>query len=409
MNLLKSEKTSLNLIFTGFILIILGIVAFLWLDSDFSLDAQIDSEKFARFGDFIGGLVGSLWALAGVILFYIALTEQRRDSEINREALSVQVDTLNQQVEEFKLQRKELVSSRKVYEQQSKTFKIQQFESSFFSLLSVYQAIKDKLDSLVDNKDYFRKIFGDISKSYTIKTDILNHHDQMIHSYTEMFNENRGYLSHYFKTFYRIIKILDSNTSLDDKEKFYYAQTIRSQLTDYEQLILFYNSHSIYGNKTKPIFLKYNLLKHLPIFSKPEFEFYLKAQGNNDILSFTDNFRQFLIRNLNAYFDLSAEAGDIVERLDFFNCLIGIHYSETIRLEVTCEKNISVNKFLMDDEHFLAFLLLITTDTIVIATYTSPEQVIINKYITETDDKKIFGIEISLQAETNLNLTYDRY
>ena len=102
-----SEKTAKVLSYIGLLSIVLGAVVFIVFRSwDFSW--TISEEKVGQFGDFVGGVVGSLLAFVGVILYYIALTEQRKDIDINRKALETQVEALNQQIEEFKAQTKEM-------------------------------------------------------------------------------------------------------------------------------------------------------------------------------------------------------------------------------------------------------------------------------------------------------------
>ena len=266
MKLLKNEKASIVLIAIGILLLVFAVISFLWMDFDFSTSSQIKSDKWGQFGDFIGGIVGTLWALAGVLLFYIALIEQRKDIKTNQEALILQVKALNKQVEEFELQRKELESSRKVYEQQTKTNRIQQFESHFYALLNVYLKIKDSLNNLDDNKDYFKSLYDKLRVEYTESADIITHHNNLIQAYVKLFNNERGHLSHYFKCFYRLIKMIELNQFLEESEKVQYSKILRSQLTDYEQLIMQYNSYSVYGIKARPLILKYNLFKHVPIF-----------------------------------------------------------------------------------------------------------------------------------------------
>jgi drug/metabolite transporter (DMT)-like permease len=107
-----SERTSSVLIIIGIGIIVIGIVIFKWNES-LNPKSTIASDKIGQLGDFIGGIVGSLWALAGVILFYVALSLQRK---------------------EFKLQRLELKATRSVFQQQSEQLKIQQRENTFFHL-----------------------------------------------------------------------------------------------------------------------------------------------------------------------------------------------------------------------------------------------------------------------------------
>ena len=140
-----TERNSKILLWIGLILFIIGIGLFLYKES-LNIDTQVNAEKIAQLGDFIGGIVGSLWSLAGVILFYVALTEQRKDIQINRDALNAQVSAFNQQIQEFELQRTELTETRKVFEEQSETLKIQRFENTFFQLLTLHHELVDKLN-----------------------------------------------------------------------------------------------------------------------------------------------------------------------------------------------------------------------------------------------------------------------
>jgi len=199
---IKNEKTSFILVGVGIVLICIAFLLFIWCDYSLNFHSEINAEKFGQLGDFIGGIVGSIWALAGMLLFYIALTEQRKDIKTNQEALKNQIAALNNQVEEFKLQRKELESSRKVYEQQSKTLKVQQFESNFYSLLNIYMSIKADLNKLAETGDYFKEVFDKIVIPYDPNKNCLIHHDDSIKSYLSIYNIEKGHLSHYFKSIY---------------------------------------------------------------------------------------------------------------------------------------------------------------------------------------------------------------
>lgn len=69
-----TEKNSKRLLWIGLFLFITGIGFFIWKES-FIISSKLNAEKIAQFGDFVGGIVGSLWSLAGVILFYVALLQ----------------------------------------------------------------------------------------------------------------------------------------------------------------------------------------------------------------------------------------------------------------------------------------------------------------------------------------------
>ena len=142
---LLTEKNSKRLLWIGLLLFIVGFLFFLWNDWNFSTTNKIDSTKFGELGDYIGGLVGSLWSLAGVIMFYVALTEQRKDIKTNQDTLNTQVEALKQQIKEFELQRQELEETRKVFKEQNKTQHYQRFDNTFFELLRTHNDIVESL------------------------------------------------------------------------------------------------------------------------------------------------------------------------------------------------------------------------------------------------------------------------
>lgn len=75
---------------------------------------QIDQQLTGVIGDFIGGIVGTIWSFAGVILFFLALRLQSK---------------------ELSLQLEELKDTREV-------FKTQRFENTFFNLLKNQNEIR---------------------------------------------------------------------------------------------------------------------------------------------------------------------------------------------------------------------------------------------------------------------------
>lgn len=165
-----TEKNSKVLLWIGIILFLTGIGIFIW-DENLNFASDINTDKISGFGDFIGGAIGSIWSLAGVILFYVALTEQREDIKINRNALNAQVKALNQQIKEFELQRTELTETRKVFEEQGETLRVQRFENTFFQLVNLHHEIIDKLN--FDRKNYSHGYDG-IEKREVISKAVID-------------------------------------------------------------------------------------------------------------------------------------------------------------------------------------------------------------------------------------------
>jgi len=292
MKKLLSENFSRTLLITGLILLILGIVVFIWNDWDISTQSKIQSDKVGQFGDFVGGLIGSIWALAGVILFYVALTEQRNDFKTNREVLNAQTNALEQQINEFELQREELAETRKVFKIQSETLKRQQFESTFFSLVDLHHEIVKSIDLVSRKPKYtptekltleipsaekqskiteittgrdcfvkFRKGFINTYRRIKREKPDLKEKELINESYLDYYEVHQSDLGHYFRNLYHIFKFI-KNAEIEDKKR--YTSLVRAQLSNEELFLLFYNCISDLGkDKFMPIIEEFQLLKSL--------------------------------------------------------------------------------------------------------------------------------------------------
>ncbi|MCU0349039.1 MAG: chloride channel protein, partial [Saprospiraceae bacterium] len=132
-----TESTSFVLVIVGLLILVTSLVLFIFKTSSLSVGAPIDSGIFDHFGSLIGGLVGSIWALAGFILFYVALTEQKKSTEAS-------IDALNLQKEELKLQRTELKMQRDELKDTRKEFEIERITTLIFKQL-------DRIDTIINS------------------------------------------------------------------------------------------------------------------------------------------------------------------------------------------------------------------------------------------------------------------
>lgn len=103
--------------------------------------------------------------------------------------------------------------------------------------------------------------------------------------FIKYYGGNQHRLGHYFRHLFQCIKYINGQKQLTQKEKYFYAKTLRAQLSTYEQAVFFINSLSIMGmpwelipdyEKSKIGFVNkkrikksrlisnYNLIKNLP-------------------------------------------------------------------------------------------------------------------------------------------------
>lgn len=318
-----SEKTARILSFIGLLMIVLGAIVFI-VFGDWEFSFTLSEEKVGQFGDFVGGVVGTILAFVGVILYYIALTEQRKDIDINRETLLTQVKALDQQIEEFKAQTEELQETRKVYEEQTnlyreqtnyyqqqvkelkiqtKTSSLQHFNSEFYSLLNVFINIKNKCESLIN---YILETLHKKRQHYKDE-EICNNLSWIIKEYTNLYYDNSKSLSIYFKTLYRLLKMIDDSI-IESDHKQRYAKTLRSQLSENELLIIYYDYYSVLGEKVKILANKYKLLKHLNLMDKLEIDVNVFKENKVHVLAYLNELSLLLDSKIKQLQDLETDS-----------------------------------------------------------------------------------------------------
>jgi hypothetical protein len=244
---------------------------------------KINSGKFGDFGSFISGAVGALWTLVSVILFYITLRLQRRELALQRD--------------ELELTRGELHGQKNQMIQQNLTLRNQQFENTFFQLLSLYNSIVNSLylrnnntkAIITSGRDCF-EVFYKRLEAYLL--DIVNTNgnryvksatiEETIKAYNKLYNVEKSDMSHYFRTVYHIFKFIDKS---DIQNKKQYIAITRAQLSSYEQVLIFYNCLHINGvEKFKPLIEEYAIFKNIDtnlLINKTHLEAYnIKAYGN---------------------------------------------------------------------------------------------------------------------------------
>lgn len=243
----------------------------IWLLSWLLIDLCIsECNDRGTFGDKFGAInaLFSGLAFAGLI---VTLLYQKEELKLQREELA-------QTREELKGQREE-------FEEQNKTMKRQRFENTFFNMLSLQQEIVANLsfDDVHTSFDFStharnvqhishngRTLFREMYLNLTISLP-GNHRYRGIKCAIEA-NDYGIYsnipsttrFDYYFRHLYRIYKYVDTSDLITEDERYDYACIIRSQLSDYELVMLFYNCLTTNGReKFKPLIEKYTIFNNL--------------------------------------------------------------------------------------------------------------------------------------------------
>lgn len=327
---MKKQKLFVDkiLIILSILFILIGTFLFIIfiINLDYSFWEPQQIENSGIIGDFIGGIVGSIWALVGVFLFFSAIKLQYRELKI------VQRDSVFQNFENkfFELikihinNRAEITVGKKnktgraaltlikdelieIYRHARKLGTKHDIETSDIyniSFLILYYGItlkawkdifKNEIDILLKTKfERLEKQTNNTRGSYAGEVEYEEQKESHLRFISELrevlqenskfskkqfkpFNGNQHRLGPYFRHFFQSVKFVNNKNieGLDFKTKYQYVKTLRAQLCSHEQIILFFNSMSNLGlpwerdpnlsNKyQKHLITKYNLIKNIP-------------------------------------------------------------------------------------------------------------------------------------------------
>ena len=225
-----------------------------------------DTADWGTFGDYIGGIIGTILSFFSIVLIYAT------------------------------------------YKNQVENSRLQQFETTFFNLLQnqreILKSIKgyietssivsrgEKASGYKEASEYIKTISYLINKCFdgatgrfvddehrtdtTVLENKEHFYERVNRSYKKIYKDKEAELGHYFRHLYHIFKYVDES-KIENRKK--YIDIIQAQMSDNELHVTFYNGISEYGNKRfLPILNKYHFFENLTsrgeIFDKHKKLFY---------------------------------------------------------------------------------------------------------------------------------------
>ena len=199
-----------------------------------------DGASWAFFGNYIGGIVGTLLSLATVILIFKTYTNQ-----VNNSALQQFESTYFKLVEAHRLsvQRCQLRNS--------------SLEKEY------YENTKAPYDSLI-NRDFFDLIYAILDREYNKVIGKPNGQEYPVFSKINVFFKYHYWMiGHYVRTFIAILEFVDNKKVNDSK---FYIAIFRDLATIDELRMMFYVTiwkQNEEGKKWKALFDKYEIFNFI--------------------------------------------------------------------------------------------------------------------------------------------------
>ncbi|WP_299880980.1 putative phage abortive infection protein [uncultured Sulfitobacter sp.] len=200
------------------------------------------------------------------------------------------------QSNELKEQRKVLQSQRLEFKAMNASMLSQRFEMTFFEMLSAHNEIVRGIDlynsetgQTTSGRDCFKVFYTRFTKVYREKQKKGHNGEICLEiAYRNFWKRHQLELSHYFRFLYNVLKFLSENRLTEE----YHGKLFRSQLSDQELLIIFYNCLSPQGERLIEYVEEFQLFDNLPtvrLLDKSHTGRVPKGSfGDNPMLTFKD-------------------------------------------------------------------------------------------------------------------------
>lgn len=250
-----------------------------------------NSSSWGQFGDLIGGIIGTLFALLSIILLVGTLNHQissgKEQSIENRtfQLISIHRDNVNQ-----------LVGKRKFFQEAVEIFwKIREkvdlceeqlrketiinaddewqyspLEKSNIAYLILFfgtkftqnESLKDRICAMSYCSDLINKVIDELEDFELNSTTTIDVECGIQYA-----------VGHYYRHLYQTVNYINDRKILKYKKKYSYIKTLRAQLSTYEQILFYINSISRLGeiwelqqeDENKKLVTKFNLIKNIPL------------------------------------------------------------------------------------------------------------------------------------------------
>jgi hypothetical protein len=206
-----------------------------------------DTSNLGTFGDFVGGVVNPILTFLTFVGLLMTIVLQQKAAASADLAAQKTEATLSEQ----------LVSQKR-----------QSFEATFFQMLTLHNTIVNSMDiKRVSNpgfldlhgRDCFKFFHNELLTYYNLHTGGARSELENIQiAFRSLWQERQQDLGHYFRYLYNIIRFTDE-ANVDHR----YMKLLRAQLSDYELVIILYNSLTDAGQNFRRYIDKYDLMDNL--------------------------------------------------------------------------------------------------------------------------------------------------
>lgn len=245
--------------------VILGFIALgvtiylLYCDGKVSNFTPLNLDEASKVGDFVGGFVGVFWSIAGILLLFITLRLQSDEFRETQKAITKQqfettffnMLTVLSNIRSQMKYRLKNIDEDVIESHEFIAFALEGLKERFENELRDNQKLKNEIEAIEEKINKIEKI---TQLELTVLKETLDG------IYLKFYGEYHTELAHYFRYIYNLIKFTVNNRKLENDEKIY-LDLIQAHLSNDEMALIFYNSISAKGINQQKIPQFYNWIE----------------------------------------------------------------------------------------------------------------------------------------------------
>jgi hypothetical protein len=254
-----------------------------------------DLNIIGQYGSFAGGFVGSIFSLAAFLLLFETLIQQQRlfhfqqfESNffnllnLHRQNLAELRKRIPIHGDKYEEGRRVFIELRKDYGEilqivrrtdASLKIRLAPIDIANIAYLVLYYGVAETVFGKGQNEtSVLREILSKLSYNEEFCDVLIEGCRECMDEANKYmkFNGNQSRLGHYYRHLLQVIRFVDHSKYLTTEQKRSYVDIVRAQLSNHEQLLLFYYAISVLGKNwiTSPnLIVKYELIKNIPLES----------------------------------------------------------------------------------------------------------------------------------------------
>lgn len=301
MNIKNSKSIAIWSIAIGLLFAFISLLIFLFKTTELDVSHNIAPEIFSHYGVLVGGVVGTIFSLAGVLLLIQNLNDQENNFQKQQienryfELVHIQRENCKEINIKDRMGRKVFIPLlREFYEchtvvtifniayRNNEEFYLDKHGVINLAYLAFYygacgESSEDILKNRLKHKydePYINEFIAQFKDRQTDLEKMRSNGNGKFHY--KPFEGHQTRLGHYYRHMYQAIKYIDSQEpdSISYIEKYQYVKILRAQLSNQEQALLCFNTISDLGATwelgKKPedvnshLITKYNFIKNIP-------------------------------------------------------------------------------------------------------------------------------------------------